>query len=69
MFLDYFSPFPPWCDSVIKDDSCLSSVGNDSSECSVNENTILGKTGDALMTESSNDLTLDSGSSSDKSVT
>ena len=69
MFVERYSPFAPWCDSVITDDSCLSMVGNYSSECSVDQNTILGETGDESITESSNITTLDSGFSSDNSVT
>ena len=69
MFVHYFSLFAPSCDSVIVDDGCLSTVGNDSSECSVGKNTILRETGDASATESSDVPTLDSGSSGDKSVT
>ena len=44
-------------------------VGNDGCECSVGENTILRKTGDASATQSSNVPALDSGSSGDKSMT
>ena len=51
------------------DDGCLSTVGNNGIECSVSKNAILGKTGDTSKTESSNVPTLDSTSSSDKSVT
>ena len=69
IFVEYFSPFAPWCNSVIVDDGCLSNVGTDGSECSVGENTILSETGDASATESSDVPTLDSGSSRDKSVT
>ena len=69
MFVTYFSLFAPWCDSVIKDDSCLLTVGNDGSECSVDENTILSEIADASATESSNVLIVDSGSSRDKSMT
>ena len=69
MFVDYFSPFAPWCYSVILDYGSLLTVGNDGFECSVGENTILSEIGDASATESSDVPTLDSGSSSDKSVT
>ena len=57
------------CDSIIVDDSCLSTVGNDRSECSVGENTILSDTGDVSASEFSNVSSLDSGSSGNKSVT
>ena len=69
MFVDYFSPFPPWCDSVIKDSSCLSTVGNNSFECAFVKNTILSETGDESATQSSDIPTLDSGYSSDHSMT
>ena len=69
MFPPYLSPLAPWCDSVIVDDSCLSTVGSDASECSVGENTIRRETGDAYMSESSNVPKLDCGSSGDQSVT
>jgi hypothetical protein len=70
MFVDYFSPFAPWCDTPVDDNGdCLSTVGCDGSECSVGENTVLSETGDASGTGSSDVLTLDSGSSGDKSVT
>ena len=69
MFVDDFSPFAPCCESVIVDDGWLSPVGNNGFECSVGENTILSKIADASATESSDVPMLDSGSSSDKSVT
>ena len=69
MFVKYFSAFAPRCDSVIKDDSYLSTVGNDASECSAGENTILSETGDESVTETCNIPTLDFGSSDDKSMT
>ena len=69
MFGNYFCAFAPWCNSVIVDDGCLLTVGNDGSKCPVDENTILSETGDASATESSNVLTLDSRSSGYKSVT
>ena len=69
MFVDYFSLFPPCSDFIIKDDSCLSTVGNDGSQYSGGENTILCETGDAYVTESSYGSILDSGSYDNKSVT
>ena len=69
MFLDYFSLFAPWYNSVVKDVSCLLTVKNDRFECSVGENPILSETGDASITVSSDVLTLDSGSSDNKSET
>ena len=69
MFVDYFSPFAPWCDSVIKDHSYLSTVGNDGSGCSVSKNTIPSETREASATESSSVPALNTGSSGDKSVT
>ena len=69
MFVYYFSPFAPWCNSFIIDDGCLLTVGNDGSECSVSENTVRSVTGEVFVTESSDVPTLDSGSSGDKSVT
>ena len=69
MFLDSFSPLVSWYNSLIVDDSSLSTVGNDSSEYSVGNNTILSETGDVSVTESSDVSTLDSGSPGDKSVT
>ena len=69
MFVDYFSVFTPWCDSVIVDDGCLSTVGNNGCEFSVSENIILSETGDESATEFSAVSMLHSGSSSDTSVT
>ena len=69
MFVDNFSAFSPSCNSVIVDDSILSTLGNDGSKCSVSKNTILRKPGDTSVTESSNVLMLDSGSCGDKSLT
>ena len=69
MFVDYFFPFAPYCDCVIVDNGCLSTVGNDGSKCSVSKNTILRKIGDVSATESSNVPALDSAFSGDKSVT
>ena len=69
MFIDYFSLLPPWCDSVLKYNSCLSTVGSNGSQCSVGVNTILSKLGDASVTESSDVPTQDSRSSGDKSMT
>ena len=68
-FIDYFPPFVPWCDSVIVDDACPSTVGNDVSVYSVGENTIVSETGDVFVTVSSDVATLDSASAGDKSVT
>ena len=69
MFVDNFSPFAPSCDSVIVDDGYPSTVGNDTSECSMAGNNTLCKIGDVSVTKSSNVPMLDSGSSSDESVT
>ena len=69
MFVDYFSPFAFWCDSVFVHNGCLSTVDYDGYKYSVGKNTVLSETGDASATESSNVPTLDSGSSIDKSVT
>ena len=44
-------------------------VGNDGSECSVSENTVLSQTENTSVTDSSDVPTLDSESSSSKSVT
>ena len=69
MFVDGFSSFAPCCHSVIVDNSCLSTVGNDGSYSSVGEITILSERGDAFVTESSNLPMVDSVSSGDTSVT
>ena len=69
MFVEYFSACAPWYDSVILDVGCLSTAGNDGSQYSVEENTILSEKGCASAPESSDVPTLDSGSSSNKSVT
>ena len=69
MFVDYFSLFAPYCDAVIVDDGCLSTVGIDGSECSGGENTVPSERGNASGTESCNLFTLQSRSSGDKSVT
>ena len=69
MFVDYFYSFAHWCDCVIVDDSCLSTVGNNSSSCSVSENTILSEIGDVSVTESSDVPILNFGSFGDKIVT
>ena len=69
MFDDYFSALASCCNSVIIDDGCLSTVGNDGSDCYVGQNSILRETGDMHATESSNVPTLDSGSCSNKSIT
>ena len=68
IFVDYFSPFILQHDSTIKDNSCLSTVGNDGSTCSVSENPIHNETEDGSATESSNIPTLDSRFSGDKSM-
>ena len=68
IFVDCFSPFASYCDSVIVHDGCLSTVGNNSSECSVGNNTILSETGDVSAIKFSDVPMLDSGSSGDKSV-
>ena len=59
MFVDYISPFGPWCHSVIVDTCCLLTVGNNGFECSVDENTVFSETGDTSTTESSDILILD----------
>ena len=41
IFVDYFSSFAPCCDSVSVDDPCLSTVGNNASECCVSKTTII----------------------------
>ena len=69
MFVYSFFPFSPYCDSVIKYDSCSSTVSNDSSEYSVGENNMLCETGETSATESSNIPMLDSGFFGNKSVT
>ena len=69
MFVIYFSMFTVWCNSVIVDDGCLSTTGNNVSKCSVGKNTILSKTGDTSATESSDVPILNSGSSGHRSVT
>ena len=69
MFVNYFSPFAPWCESIIKDDSCLSTLGNDGSQCCVSKNIILSETGDASIMQSSDVPMLDSGSAGNKIVT
>lgn len=61
MIVDYCSTFPPKCDSVMKDDSALSTVGHDGSEYSVSENTILTESEDASITKSYYVYLLDSG--------
>ena len=68
MFVDYFSPFSPCCDSVIVDDGCLSTVGNNSSEYYICENTLLNETVDVSTPGSSYVPVLDSGSSGNTSV-
>ena len=65
----YFSLFALWCNSIINNDGCLSTVGNYGFACSVAENTMFRETGDASLTESCEVPVLDSGSSNDKSVT
>ena len=69
MFLNYFSLFTSWSYTVIVHDGCLLTTGNDSSECSIGENTIVSETGDMPATESSDVPTLDSESFDYKSVT
>ena len=69
MFVNYFSLFGSCCNSVIIDNHCLSSVGNNGFDCSVAENTIFSDTGDALIRKSFDVPTLDCGSSSNQSVT
>ena len=69
IFVHYFSLFAPWCHSVVKDGSCLSTVGNDGYKCSVSTNTILSKRRHSFVTKSSNGPTQDSKSSDNKSVT
>ena len=69
MFVDYFSAFTSACDSVISDDSCLSTADSDGSNSSVGENIILSETGEASGTESSNVPILDCRSSNDKCLT
>ena len=68
IFVDNFSAFAPWCNSVSVDVGCLLTVGNECSECSVGGNAVLSETADASATESSNVPTLDSGSSSNQSM-
>ena len=68
IFVNYFPPFAAWCHSVIKDNSCLSTIGNNGSECSVGKNTILTRIGDTSITESSYVPTLESETSTDKSL-
>ena len=69
VLVNNFSLFASRSDSIVIDNSCLSTVDNDVSECSVSRNTVLSKTGDMSATESSDMPTLDSGSFGDKSVT
>ena len=59
----------PSCHSVIIDDSCTWTVGNDGFECPGGENTILSEVGDVSRTESSNVPASDSRSSGNKPVT
>ena len=66
--VDYLSPFTPYCNSVIADNGGQSTVGNDGFEGSVGENTVHSETGYASAPESSDVLTLDSGSSCNQSV-
>ena len=68
MVIDYFSSFTPWCDSVITNDCCQSTVSLDGSECAIGENTLLSTTADTSVTESSDVPMLDSGSSDNKNV-
>ena len=69
MSVDYFSSFATCCDSVINADCCLSNVANASSRCSTSEKTIVSERGDVSATESSDVPTMESGFSSDKSMT
>ena len=69
IFIDYLSLFTPWYNIIIVDNICLSTLVNDSSACSLSENTILSDTGDAYATESCDVPILDSGSSTYKSMT
>ena len=69
MFVDYVSPFATWSDSAIKHNSCLSTMGNDGSVCTVCENNILSEIEYALAPESSMVTRLDSVSFSNPSVT
>ena len=69
MCVNYFSPFTSQCNSVIINDSCLSTLSNDDSACSVGVNSILSETGDTSATESSNFPELDSKSPHNKSMT
>ena len=69
MFVNSFSLFAPWCEPSITDDSCLFPIGDNATEFSVGENTILSETGDASISESSDVPTLDSASVGHKSVT
>ena len=68
MLVTYFAPFALWCDSVIVDNGCLLTVGNDCYGSSVGENFILSETGDVSVTKSSNVPMLDSESSGYKSL-
>ena len=68
MFVDYFSLFISGYDSVIVDNSCLWTVGNDGSLCSLSKNTTRSETGDVSVTESSDGTKLYYGSSGDKGV-
>ena len=66
--VDCVSPFATWCGSVIVDDGCLPTVVNDSCDFCVGRKTILNEPGDGSATESSDVPTVDSESSSNKSV-
>ena len=69
MFVDYFSTFTAWCNSVIIDNCCLFTVGNDNSKCCVGENTVLNEVGDVSTTVSFDIPAVDSAFSNDKSMT
>ena len=69
IFIDYLSLFTPWYNIIIVDNICLSTLVNDSSACSLCENTILSEIGDKSATKSSDVPALDSGSSHNKSLT
>ena len=69
MFVASFSPFTPYCNSAIPDNSCPFPIGNDGSIYSVRENTILSERGDVSASESSNVPILDPDSCTNESVT
>ena len=69
MFVDHYSPFAPWCHSVIVDNGYLSTVGNDVYECSISKNPILSKRYNESAIDSFDVCILDSVSFCNKSVT